>query len=79
MDLQMPGMDGIEATAAIRELERGNSYRTPIIAMTASAMLGDRERCLEAGMDGYLAKPFEPVELRRTIRDFIDGDEVSPG
>ncbi|MGI9473616.1 MAG: response regulator, partial [Rubripirellula sp.] len=67
-----------EATAAIRALEGENESRTPIIAMTASAMLGDRERCLDAGMDGYLSKPFEPADLRRTIREFADPKSVPP-
>ena len=68
MDLQMPEMDGFEATAAIRARERaGTLPRLPIIALTAHAMQGDRQRCLDADMDGYVAKPIKPVELFEVI------------
>lgn len=67
MDVQMPIMDGYQATARIRELERGTNIHQPIIAMTAHAMRGDREHCLEMGMDGYVSKPFQSHELCRVI------------
>jgi CheY-like chemotaxis protein len=67
MDLQMPEMSGFEATAAIRERERVVPGHLPVIALTAHAMAGDRERCLAAGMDGYLSKPIEVNDLIATV------------
>ena len=69
MDVQMPEMDGLEATAAIRDQEKRTGVHIPIIAMTAHALKGDRERCLEAGMDEYIAKPIHAQELF----DLIEG------
>ncbi|MEM8679734.1 MAG: response regulator, partial [Planctomycetota bacterium] len=74
MDVQMPEMDGFEATATIRSLERerGDQRHTPIIAMTANAMKGDRERCLTAGMDGYVSKPVKRDALFAEIKRFTE-------
>ena len=73
MDVQMPEMDGFEATTAIRDRERSLGRHTPIVAMTAHAMKGDRERCLAAGMDGYIAKPIRQQEVVAVLRSAIDG------
>ena len=67
MDVQMPEMDGFEATTALREKEKATGRHLPIVAVTAYAMQSDRERCLAAGMDGYLSKPIDAEELFATI------------
>jgi PAS domain S-box-containing protein len=71
MDVQMPVMGGFEATAAIREMEKGTGKHIPIVALTAHAVKGDRERCLAAGMDGYVPKPIHPEELFERIEALI--------
>ncbi|MBN1943928.1 MAG: response regulator [Phycisphaerae bacterium] len=68
MDVQMPEMDGLVATRLIREFERERNVHTPIIAMTAHAMIGDKDRCLEAGMDGYISKPIQIESVIRELR-----------
>jgi two-component system sensor histidine kinase/response regulator len=70
MDIQMPEMDGLQATAAIRKGEMKSGKHIPIIAMTAHAMVGDKERCLEAGMDDYIAKPIRPEELGDVLKRY---------
>ena len=82
MDCQMPELDGFEATRALR-IREGDGRRTPVVAMTANAMAGDRERCIEAGMDGYLTKPVRPDELTAAVSQWLplvepDVDRIQP-
>ena len=72
MDVQMPEMTGLEAAEAIRRSEQGCGRRVPIVALTAHAMKGDRDRCLASGMDGYLAKPLRAAELAGMLREIAD-------
>jgi CheY-like chemotaxis protein len=74
MDVQMPEMDGLEATKSIRAKERSTGGHVPIVAMTAGAMKGDRERCLEAGMDHYVSKPLLPKDLFDTVERLAAGN-----
>ena len=71
MDVQMPGMDGLEATAAIRTIERESGARTPIVALTAHALAEDRERCLAAGMDAFLTKPLRAPQLNVLLDRYL--------
>jgi len=79
MDVQMPEMDGLEATAAIRAREQRSGRRTPVIAMTAHAMKGDREICLASGMDAYVNKPLDAVTFINVVESAANSaGEVTP-
>ena len=79
MDCQMPEMDGFEASRAIRRLEARRGGHVPIVAMTAHALQGDEERCLEAGMDAYLAKPIRPEQVREMLERVVRAASGAPG
>jgi len=75
MDIQMPEMDGFEATSVIRnEKSIVKNHNIPVIAMTANAMKGDREKCLAAGMDDYISKPIDPEQLAATLAKWLSGN-----
>ena len=77
MDLQMPRLGGLDATRMIREREKAGRARVPIVALTAHAMLKDKELCLEAGMDAYLAKPFQIQQLMNMVNHFAPGTQAA--
>ena len=79
MDCQMPVMDGFQATAALRQREATGGRRLPVIALTANAMEGDRNQCLAAGMDDYLAKPYTRAQLEQTLRRWLPLPDESAG
>ena len=74
----MPDMDGFAVTQSIRKMESLTGKHTPVVAMTAHAMEGDRERCLAAGMDDYIAKPIDPEKLGILVNDWLKGNESCP-
>ena len=71
MDVQMPVLDGYKATGVIRQLEKQKGTNIPIIAMTAFALVGDREKCIEAGMDDYLAKPIDAEKFYAMVEKYV--------
>jgi CheY-like chemotaxis protein len=77
MDVQMPEMDGFQATAAIRNQEKSTGAHIPIVAMTAHALKGDQERCLAAGMDAYVSKPIRTAELFKIIEDQLNPEKAA--
>jgi CheY-like chemotaxis protein len=77
MDVQMPGMDGFETTAAIRQKEQSTGGHVPIVAMTAHALKGDEDRCLAAGMDRYISKPIRQLDLYETIEAILAKNDVT--
>ena len=77
MDVQMPEMDGLQATGAIRASEQLRGGHVPIVALTAHALTGDREHCLARGMDGYLAKPYASEDLNRVIAEVMRNTQVT--
>jgi CheY-like chemotaxis protein len=80
MDVQMPGVDGFEAARRIRRGESKTEHRTPIVAMTARAMTGDRELCIDAGMDDYISKPVSLEALERVLARYaVVSLSVGPG
>lgn len=70
MDVKMSGIDGFETTRLIREREQSDGRRTPIVAMTAHALAGDRQKCIDNGMDDYISKPFDPDELLNLLQRY---------
>jgi len=76
MDVQMPDMDGLQASARIREIERARGTYTPILALTAHTMKGDRERCLAAGMDQFINKPIDAARFVETVEAAAGADRV---
>jgi len=78
MDMQMPDLDGFEAVRILREKEKSTGKHQPVVAMTALAMVGDRERCIAAGMDGYISKPIRPQELDETLNIFLAQNDERP-